>query len=374
VTLLAGPAESGQADGSGGSRRQKFCLHGAPLEIDCGYAPLAPQIEWALGPFTATGGDWPAGTVPTRGTVQPYDLQVITPRLSPNAVRWVDAAASHDGEPLELYQDNERFWLVDPRWGMTEINLLHGQWRSWVLPEPKIDPVRCAELTVVWPLAQLLRGRGLHLVPAASAVRDGWAVLIPGLWGLEPELTAMIQANYRLIGQRWTAIREEEGRLALLSMPGRVERASGPRLADPAQRSDFFNGDAGWIDLTSEHRGSRQAHAFCDAVLWVTPGRRDHAELRDLPLSQALSLLRQSWPIVELHPARRWPLLPAKLARHCPCAQAQLSRDNRELLALLDQLHARSALPVEIGPASDEACDLEIQQAEPEHQARSQAA
>jgi len=356
VTLLAGPAaEWGLAD-AGGTERRRFSIHGAPLEIACGFSPLAPQIECALGPFAATGSDWPAGLAPTSGSVQPYDLQVIARHLSPTARRWAEGA-THDGDPLELYQEEERFWLVDERWGMTEINLLRGQWRSWLLPEPRIDPVRCTELAVIWPLAQLLRGRGLHLVPAASAVRDGWAVLIPGAASIDAELLAMIGANYRLIGQRWTAIREEEGRLGLLQMPGRVERSTGPRLA--GGRNDFFKDDVGWVDLTAEHRGSRQTHAFCDAVLSIVPGRQPSAQLRDLPQPQALSVLRQGWPIVELHPTGRSPALPGKFARYCRCAEAQLSRDPREILGLLDKLRAASAVPMEIGRESEEGSEVE---------------
>ncbi len=235
------------------------------------FCPIGTADPLRLGPFAATGHDWPAEAAPTSGSIQPYDMQVIARHLSPTAHRC--AEANHDGDPLDLYEEGERFWLVDERWGMAEINMLRGQWRSWLLPEPKIDPVRCDELSVIWPLAQLLRGRGLHLVPAVSAVRDGWSVLILGSSRLDAELLAMIDANYRVIGQRWTAIRVEEGRLALLQMPGRVERSSGPRLAGPAGRSDFFRGDASWADLTSEHRGSRQTHAFCDAVLSIAPGR-----------------------------------------------------------------------------------------------------
>lgn len=371
MTLLAGSAEeAGLADE--GTERRRFSIHGAPLELACGFAPLMPQIKFALGPF-ATGEAWPAGLVPTSGSIQPYDIQAIARHLSPTARRWAEGAA-HDGDPLELYEEDERFWLVDERWGMTEINMLRGQWRSWLLPEPKIDPVRCVELAVVWPLAQLLRGRGLHLLPATSAVRDGWAVLILGACGLDPELLAMIEANYRLIGQRWTAIREEEGRLALLQLPGRVERSCGPRLAGPRGRQDFFRGDGGWVDLTGEHRGSRQTHAFCDAVLSIAPGRQPRGQVRDLSPSQALPVLRHGWPIVELHPTGRSPTLPGKLARYCRCAEAQLSRDPREMLTLLDKLHAASAVPMEMSGESERASEVEGEPAEPVTWGRSEAA
>jgi hypothetical protein len=374
VTLLAGPAAQwGSADETRSAEPQRFFIHGAPVEIDCGYSPLAPQIEWALGAFTGAAAGAPHNLVPISGSVQPYDLRVIHKYLSPTARRCAPGAATHDGDPLELYEEDERFWLVDERWGMTEINMLRGQWRSWALPEPKIDPVRCAERAVLWPLAQLLRGRGLHLLPAVSAVRDGWAVLIFGACDLGPELVAMMEAGYRVIGQRWTAIREEEGRIALLQMPGRVERPAGPRLAGTAGQNDFFQGD-GWVDLTGQQRGSRQAHAFCDAVLSIMPGRRPPAPLGELLPSQALSALRQAWPIHELHPARRAPLLPGKLARHCRCAQAHLSRDPRDMLALLDALRGRSGTVADSGTEPSDPVPLESESLEGPTEARSQAA
>jgi hypothetical protein len=229
---------------------------------------------------------------------------------------------------------------------MAEVNLLRGQWRSWVLPRPTLDPVRCAEWAVLWPMAQLLRGRGLHLLPAMSAVRDGWAVLILGAGGLGPELSAMLEAGYRLIGQRWTAVREEEGRLALLHLPGRVERA-GPRFGG-ASLGACGAGASAWMDLTGGQPHSHQNHAFCDAVLVAAPGRRPCPAVRDLPPSEALALLRKSWPIAELHPTRRSGPLPGKLARLCRCAEVQLSRDPRDLPALLELLHDGAA-PVHTG-------------------------
>jgi hypothetical protein len=229
-----------------------------------------------------------------------------------------------------VYEEGERYWLVDERWGLAEVNLLKGQWRSWVLPGPalKLDPLRCAERAVLWPLAQLTRARGVHLLPAVAAVRDGWAVLILCPFSLEPELRAMIRDGYRIVGQRWTAVREEEGRLALLHMPGRVERPGAAHLRSAAD-------DDTWLDLTAGRGWARQEHAFCDAVLIAEPGRRGCAEARELSPAEAAAHLRRAWPLPDVHAGRRASHLPALLSRQCRCASAQLSRDPKENLELL---------------------------------------
>ena len=77
------------------------------------------------------------------------------------------------GSTMELYEEGERFWLIDDRWGLTEMNLLKGQFQSWILPRPAIDPGMIVQDAVLWPLAQLLRGKGLSLVPGIS-VAAGW--------------------------------------------------------------------------------------------------------------------------------------------------------------------------------------------------------
>jgi hypothetical protein len=213
---------------------------------------------------------------------------------------------------------------------MVEVNFLRGSWRSWVLPRPQLDPVRVAEMAVLWPAAQLLRPRGLYLLPAASAVRNGWAFLLLCPFGLEPELTALARSGYKIIGQRWTAVREEEGRLALLHLPGVVERGLAPRLGGATSVG------APWVDLNGQFLGSTQNHAFCDAVLVADAGRRAHTALTELGPADALHLLRQAWPIVELHPHRRHSPLPLKLSQQCRCAELQLSRGPTELLHLLD--------------------------------------
>ena len=89
-------------------------------------------------------------------------------------------------------------------------------------------------------MAQLLRARGLYMVPASSATLAGRTFLMLSPFPLEPELTALIRGGYRVIGQSWTAIREEDGRFKLLHLPGHVERSIPPgmRLASELSRGD----------------------------------------------------------------------------------------------------------------------------------------
>src|SRR5205807_190267 len=104
----------------------------------------------------------------------------------------------------------------DERWGMARVDLDAGVWQSWILPRPQLDALRCAEMSILWPLAQITRLKGLHLIPAASVTKDGWGALILTPARIEPELSALTGAGWRIIGQRWTALREEDGKVSLL--------------------------------------------------------------------------------------------------------------------------------------------------------------
>jgi hypothetical protein len=316
-------------------KRSKFALHGPAIEIACEVPEMAEQVRRLFEPFAVQR--WPEGFMPTVGIVRPYTQSEVLRHLSPGA----RPVAGVPADVMEVYEDGDRFWLVDDRWGMAEINLIRGQFRSWIVPNCRLDPVRIAETAIVWPLAQLLRAKGLYLLPAVSVVRDGWAVMIVCPFTLEAELVAMIRAGYKVIGQRWTCLREEDGRLALLHLPGMVERSFVPRLRAASSEGNAGGGavsDRAWVDLSNEYLGSWQNHAFCDAVLIADGGRRGTARLRDVAPESALDALRQTWPLVELHPQRRHGLLPMKLAQHTRVCELQLSRTPAELLDLLATL------------------------------------
>ena len=284
----------------------------------------------------------PDGIACTGGTVRRYDAQEVMRHLSPSAV-----PVATPGQLLELYQEGERFWLVDDRWGLCEINVMKGTWRSWILPHPTLDPVRVAEMAVLWPMAQLLRPKGLYLLPAAAAARGGFGLLILAPFNLEGELRALVHAGYNLIGQRWVAVREDAGRIELLQMPGQIEREASPRLRDaslgPASR---------WVDLTSEHCGIVRPQATCDAVLVVEPGRRPTAHVTEVAEQRATDAVRRSWPITELHPFRKHGQLPQKLSHASRCWTAQLSRRPEDLLVLLDSIRSPACTAMITLPSS----------------------
>ena len=307
--------------------RQRFALHGPAVEIECAVPEVGAQLEHFLSPFGVD--EWPRGFSPVSGSIRPYDPSDVVRHVSPTA-----RPLPRTQDLAELYEEGERFWLVDEHWGMLEMNFLKGSWRSWVLPRPQVDPVRCAEMAALWPLSQLLRPRGLYLLPAVSAVRDGWAFLLLCPFNAGPDLAALARAGWRIIGQRWTAVREEEGRLALLHVPGAVRRGPAPRsrLTDAVEPNE-------WVDLHDQFPHSRRHHAFCDAVLVAEPGRRPRATSRDVPdAAESLHLLRQAWPVVELHPHRRHSPLPLKMSHGCRVAAVQLSRNPAEVVPLLDDL------------------------------------
>ena len=315
-------------------------MHGLAVELVCDVSWMNEQVRHWLSPFEAE--QLPDGIACTTGQVRSYDPAEVMRHLSPSAV-----PVATPGQLLELYQEGERFWLVDDRWGLCEINVLKSSWRSWVLPRPTLDPVRVAEMAVLWPMAQLLRPKGLFLLPAVAAARGGFGVLMLSPFNMEGELRALIHAGYNIVGQRWVAVREEGGRIELLQMPGEIERESSPRLRDgnlgPASR---------WVDLTSEHCGVVQAHAYCNAVLVIEPGRRPAAHVTEVAAQRATDAIRRAWPITELHPFRKHGQLPLKLSQMCRSWQGQLSRRPEDLLVLLDSIRSTNGGLVKTVPSA----------------------
>jgi hypothetical protein len=305
------------------------------------------------------------------GAIAPFDFDLATVRIPSVLRRW-----EHRGDELiTLFQRGEHFWMLDERWGLCEMDLLRGTWRSWVLPRPRVNSMRCAELAALWPLAQLLRGRGMHLVPAASVRRGNWGALLLCPYALEPELTLLVRHGYQLVGQRWTAIVERAGPPVLLRMPGWVERPEGRRRGvDQARgrslgrRRDAWLGEmpplgpagrlglpeqvecvdlAGDASMSQGHTAHPPASAACDAVVIVQPGRTTEARCRDLQPADAAAEIRRAWPIPDLHPARITSPLPARLAGTSQCARVHLGRDPASLVRVLDELQgaARPAPP-----------------------------
>jgi hypothetical protein len=316
-------AQKVRSDVAHASRR--LAVHGALVEIDCQIPALEPTIGRMLSAFATT--DWPKGGAgASHGSILPYDQAEVARRLPAKA-----KPLHRPGELTEIYAEDERAWLIDDRWGMTEINLLRSQWRSWILPQVQLDAVKLADMTVLWPLAQLLKNKAIHLLPAMSVVRDGFALLILSPFGLEPELAAMLARGYRIVGQRWTAVREEEGKLALLHMPGMVQQKNSSSLKDAGNV---------WVDLTAVYPNASLQHAFCNAVAIVDAGRRPKAGLRTWSAHDASTVLRLSWPIPELNQNRRQGQIATRAAQLCLCYQFQLSRDPKDLLFLVDSVRS----------------------------------
>ncbi|HWP39323.1 MAG TPA: hypothetical protein VNL70_00260 [Tepidisphaeraceae bacterium] len=313
--------------------RMHFSIHGRGVELVCSAPTLLHPLQQMLGPFEDRLQRAPSGT-PIVGTVGPYRQDQVLRYLSPAATR----IACDTQATSELYQEAERFWLIDDHWGLCQINILKAQFRSWIIREPAIDAPEAVEQAVIWPIAQLLRPRGLWLVPSASVVRDGWGALLISTFSIEPELTALVRAGYRIVGQNWTALREHAGRAQMLAMPGYVHRPLGRTPMPPAA----WQQAAGHrVDLTAEFCGCGSAAALCDAVILICPGRRPLPHLEPISPANALSALRRAWPIVELHPQRRPGLMPARLAQRCAVFSMQLSRNPRHVLDLLDAARTR---------------------------------
>ena len=299
-------------------------LHGHGVEVTVRVPAVARVASAILGPLV---DPFLAGEPEVRGAVLPFEEQEVLRQLSPDAVR-VD-------EPdllLELFRDpggSERLWVVDERWGVCEINLLKRTWKSWVLPAPAIDAVRLFEATVMWPMAQVMRASGLHIIPAAAVGKSGRGVLILAPFDVGPELEALARAGVGIIGQRWTALRIENDRISMLAMPGRTEPGPCRLLAKGA-------GQPAWVDLAAARTCDQ---ARCELVLLVEPMRRTVASVTPMGGAQARDQLKLLWPIPQLSAGRSPTVTPnlvsSTLARTCSVQRVRLSRNGADLAEML---------------------------------------
>lgn len=341
--VAPGPADPGKEAPPKPSRepwRRKVAFHGLAAEVECTADGVTKALDHLLGPFRVEDSlDW--GHV-IRGSIRTYNEQEVRRSVSATArpLRLGESAAA---TALDLYQEDERVWRVDERWGLTELNLLRGQWRSWVLPRALVDPLRLAEESALWPLAQVLRQRGLHLLPAASVVKRGWGVLILAGFDLAPELVRLVRAGYGVIGQRWTAVRvagEEEppgrgpSRVELLHVPGAVEAP--PSWGGPAAAPKRSPADVTWLDLEGEFPGCGQRQAPCDLVVIVDGQREGVGRVNHLGAGDALEALRRAWPIAEVRPSPRHAALLSRLAEGGRCVRMQMPRDAGDLVPMLN--------------------------------------
>ena len=184
------------------------------------------------------------------------------------------------------------------------------------------------------------------MIPAASVVRGDFAMLLISPYGIERELVALLRAGFKIVGQTWTALREEAGRIAMLHLPGLVERTRTSRSA----ATDGGEVDS-WIDLTEERCGATQHRALVDAVILVDRVRRPVARLTPVERNVAVAALRSAWPITDLHPHRRHGEMAAKLAQQCSVFEIQLSSRTDDLLAMIKQMrHPARSIEVTLNP------------------------
>lgn len=306
-------------------------VHGLAAELCC----TLPGIRQVMADLFSDllVSEWPDGFSPIEGLVEAYDADVVARHISPMAER-----VAAFGDYAELWRDGERCWLIDEGWGLTEINLLKRTWRSWILPNCDLNPIRTFEQAVIWPMSQVMMARGLALTPAASIVHRGRGVLVLSPFNLEPELSMLVAAGHGLISQRWTAIREEEGRAVLLQMPGRVERSPIPQLRAKAKTGLSINPvQSSWLDLSKDAR-SVCNYAWCDVVLMVEPGRRAMPRMTMLSGASATAAVRRAWPMPDVGHMNRQAQLSTRLGQTSAVFQIELSRDPRALMRLLEQI------------------------------------
>ncbi len=329
---MASQASTGSGDDAA-RRAVRLNVHGHGVDLRCALPGLRQVIDDVL--RTLVVHDWPEGSMPIEGMIETYETDVVARHLSVTADR-----VCRFGDYAELWRDGERCWLIDEAWGICEINLLKRTWRSWVLPQSQIDPIRTFEQAVLWPMSQVLISRGLAVVPMASVVHRGRGALVLSPFSLEPELSTWVLAGHGLIAQRWTALREEAGRVLMLNMPGRIERSPIPQLRSRVRTTDVLSTilpATDWVDLSIESQ-SNCHYAWCDLVLVVEPGRRGVASSKPLTGASATAAVRRAWPIPDAGAMQRHAQLAARIGQQIPVFQVELSRDPRALLRLLEQI------------------------------------
>ena len=317
-----------------GPIKSHFSIHGPAVTLTNSCRELDEQIKFFLDPFALKRHS--PGPLEIDGQIRPFDLTEVTRSLSAAA----DSRRRCD-ELVEIYSLAERHWIVDERWGVCEIDLLKHRWRSWLLPRSLLDPIQLAEAAVLHPMAQLLRLRGVDLVPAIAIERAGWGALVIVPYPISAEIARIVRAGYRVIGQRWTALVRQNGRITLRRVPGLLESSALPGKS--------VSRGAAWIDLTWDNPWASADLAWCEAVLAIAPGRRSTSQGRVVPMAESQPFLRHAWPIRQLpvdrprlqHPA-------ATLAAQCICLSLQLSRHEDEFLQLIEFARKRSASRVQV--------------------------
>jgi hypothetical protein len=312
----------------------RFAIYGVNVCISNSLNAMEPRIASFLKPFAVKR--LIPNIAPATGEIRMFDLPEVNRSIS-------SAASAHRGGDglTEIYSLGEKHWIIDDRWGMCEINFLKHRWRSWVLPWPSLDPVRLVESAVLWPMAQLLRLRGIEWAPAISVERAGWGALILAPYSIPREISRLVRAGYRVIGQRWTAIVPQHGRMVLRHVPGVVEQPEAP--------GKRIGRETVWTDLTANNPWATANLASCDAVLTIAPGRRSTSCGRVMSAAEAQALLQRNWPIQEL-PLNRLRVQPAAaaLVAQCLCVSLQLSSHEEEFIQLVEFARLRTKSRVQV--------------------------
>ncbi len=294
-----------------------FCLHGQGVRLRVEHplvagpaADLLSQLAEDELPFE-----------PIDGAVCTYNGDDVLRRVDAEAVRVCPGdVAFHPLYELFRCPGGDRYWHVDERWGLTEVDLVRGRWRSHVLPEPRLDATRLFEATVWWPLSHLLAGHGLHLVPATSlAGSDGLGTLLLSPGGDDREAAA-VGPPIRLIGPRWTALREESRGIDLLTMPGTaLGRSSRRPLRQHTDMVYFGSGDR----LTCRR-------ASCQNVYLAESQRDDVVTSTPILGRGTIAAVKRAWPLPTIHPASQRFI--QRLATTASVRRVRLARDGRRLI------------------------------------------
>jgi hypothetical protein len=291
------------------SYQRRFCIHGLPITIDLSSPFLQPKIDAVLRPFIVEKINSPIPVA--HGSIQSFNSTQVLRNVNPQATR----VGSIDNR-AEIYSLGEQYWLIDERWGICWLNLLKRQWRSWMLPKPTLPTNQCIDAAVLWPMAQLLKIRGLHLIPAISIRRDQWSALILSPYPLDREIIRLASAGFTIVGPRYSALREKQSRVELLDFP---HESANHTATSPSSPTD------------------------CQAVFLIESARRlvTRGKILTNP-DAAAARIRHALPFMEVPPTRRrLGDFAAHLARQCRCVSVELSKNEEDFHQLIESSRRR---------------------------------
>lgn len=317
-------------------------FHGIPLHVQA-----FPQF---LGPLENLYWSFPDGADSTdelsMQLVAVDDPREITFEAPPGArIVYSRRAAEEDpldaGLEFDIYHAGGAVFVDLGDRGVIEIDGASAAARI-VNPAELHDDVLGSLL--LFTLVELLKTRNVYMIHAATLVRDGRAIVIPGTRGKGKTTSCLALATngYQFLSDDVTFFRENNGDIELLSFPERVSVTQGtieliPVLKErrDALRDGFLKQHFVIDDILP---GIRTECATPGLILFPELTGSKRSELETIPASRALeSILPQGLSVLDRESAREQFRLLSLLVQRSTCHRLHFGSDIHALPDLVAQ-------------------------------------